>query len=81
MILNIKLKFIGCVSHRLCAIKVFLNKDIHFIIFNVYMPCDKRTHGPELDEFVEILNEITVVVNRFLPEYYIIGGDFNTDFQ
>ena len=67
-----KIEVIDCVSRRLFAIKVFLNKDIHFIIFNVYMPCDKHTHGPELDEFVEILNEITVVVNRFLPEYIII---------
>ena len=46
------------------------------LLFNVYMPCDTRTRGSNLDEFISVLDKISILINRYDPEFSIIGGDF-----
>ena len=44
------------------------------------MPCDQRQYGEGLNEYIEILNEISCCIHKLEPTYYVIGGDLNTDF-
>ena len=55
-----------------------MSDHIELIVFNVYMPCDKRCYGVELDEYNDILNEISGYLHKNEPMFCII--DFNTDF-
>ena len=38
--ISCKVDTIECISKRLCAVKVTVD-DIEFVLFNMYMPCDK----------------------------------------
>ena len=60
---NIKcnIEAIECVSKRLCAIKVHIS-NISFISFNVYMPTDPGFGNHNINEYKEVLPELSVIV-------------------
>ena len=45
------------------------------------MPCDERQRGRNLNEFSDVLDGFSVILNNLQPMYYLVGGDFNTDFN
>ena len=75
-----KVDIISCESNRICAISLHLN-GLCFLLVNVYMPCDDRRENGNINEFIKILDEVSVMINRINPSHCILGGDFNTDFR
>ena len=74
-------KPISCDSVRLSAILVSLTTIVSVLVCNVYMTCDARYVGDNLTEYIDVLNEISCLIHKHVPTYYIIGGDFNTNFK
>ena len=68
-------------SKSLCGIKVCISDNVTMIVVNVYMPCDLRVVGCNSMLYTELLNEISSFLHQHDPMYYVIGGDFNTDFS
>ena len=85
IIWNNKMKYkvtqVDCTSKRLCGINIAIGEDVSFVVLNVYMPCDERQRGRNLDEFSDVLDEISVILHNLQPMYFLVGGDFNTDFN
>ena len=79
IIWNNKMKYkvtqVDCTSKRLCGINIAIGEDVSFVVLNVYMPCDERQRGRNLDEFSDVLDEISVILHNLQPMY------FNTDFN
>lgn len=48
-------------------------------LFCVYMPCDEGFRGSNLEEYEEILHEISVICRGYDINLICIVGDFNTD--
>lgn len=80
---NSKLEYqvdeIKCESKRLCAINVYLKEKVKLLIINVYMPCDERRVGRNLEVYNDTLGEIMDIINKESPMYFVLGGDYNTD--
>ena len=66
-------------STRICAVIVYLDNDEFFLLICVYMPCDDRRRGHNLNEFIDILNDISIICNYADVNYVCIAGDLNTD--
>ena len=66
-------------STRICAVIVYLDNDDFFLLICVYMPCDDRRRGHNLNEFIDILNDISIICNYADVNYVCIAGDLNTD--
>lgn len=79
---NIKnrVDIVKCISNRLCAVVIHVNADCTLLLFYVYMPCDDRTEGVNVDIFRSVLDEILMIYHRINPTHVLVGGDFNTDF-
>ena len=77
---NYKVEKIEFVSKRVCAVNMTFCDNVDILVFNVYMPCDQRRYGEGLNEYIEILNEISCCIHKLEPTYYVIGGHLNTDF-
>ena len=41
--------------------------NVDILVFNVYMPCDQRRYGEGLNEYNEILNEISCCIHKLEP--------------
>lgn len=76
-----RVDIIKCTSSRLCAVSVNINESCNILLINVYMPCDDRKEGHNLDTFRSQLDEINFLVQQVNPTYFIVGGDLNTDFR
>ena len=50
------------------------------LLFNVYMPTDERSNGEHLNEYQDILAEISTISRSISTSFIVIAGDFNTDF-
>ena len=48
-------------------------------LFNMYMPCDKGYVNRDLLEYGDILNEVSEMCNKSVSQFFIMGGDMNTD--
>lgn len=77
--LSYKVKSIDCGNVRVCAVFIDLQNNCTLLLFTVYMPCD--ANGAHLDEYNAVLDAISCCVCKYDPTYYIISGDFNTDFN
>ena len=76
--INAKVVRVHSDCDRLTVASVSVNA-FTFLIFSVYMPCDERRAGENLDEFTEVLNEIHSICLNSDCQYFIIGGDLNCD--
>jgi hypothetical protein len=65
--------------NRLSGVKIRLPDQKILVLFNVYMPCDTQTCGTKLNGFIEVTDEISVLIHKLNPDYFIIGGDFNAN--
>ena len=70
-------KLIKTSSDRLCAINLYVDC-ISLRLFCVYMPCDCN-ESENLNEFDNILSEISLLCIKYTAEYLCIIGDLNTD--
>ena len=77
--LSYKVKSIDCNNVRVCGVLIHLEDNCTLLLFTVYMPCD--VNGAHLDEYNAVLDAISCCVCKYDPTYYIISGDFNTDFN
>ena len=75
---NGRIKKIQCISKRLCAVEV-IKGDFKFIIFNVYMPTDPGYGNYDISDYIEVLNEITIILLNANIQISILGGDWNSD--
>ena len=66
-------------NHRVACVTV-TSKNLKLILFNVYMPVDKRTQTSFI-EFCDILDEISSLMRIYDSYQCIIGGDFNINFD
>ena len=66
-------------SKRLSAVTVTLPNDSKMILFCVYMPCDEGYRGSNLNEYQNILDEISTISQEQDIDSICIAGDFNTD--
>ena len=67
-------------NKRFCALQIDINNK-SILLICAYMPCDDRCRDRNVNEFVDILNDIAIIVNTHNPDYVCLGGDFNTDLQ
>jgi exonuclease III len=63
---------------RVCAVQV-KSKDFDFILCNIYMPCDTVYDHVNIQEFNDVLDEVSRICHTCDSNHIIIGGDFNTD--
>ena len=75
---NGRIKKIPCISKRLCAVEV-IQGNFKFIVFNVYMPTDPGAGNYEISDFIDVLNEITIILLNADTQNSILGGDWNSD--
>ena len=52
---------------------------IEFVLFNTYMPCDKDYANHDLFEYIDALDEVSDICNKTASQYFVLGGDLNTD--
>ena len=71
-------KLIKTSSDRLCALNLYVDC-ISLRLFCVYMACDCN-ESENLNEFDNILSEISLLCIKYTAECLCIAGDLNTDF-
>ena len=76
--IDAKIERIHTDCKRLTIAAVTINT-FKFCIFSVYMPYDEQRVGPNLVEFIDVLNEIHSVCLNSECQYFVIGGDLNCD--
>ena len=50
---------------------------IEFVLFNMYMPCDKGYGNHDLFEYTDVLNEVNDMFNKTASQYVVLDGDFS----
>ena len=68
-----KVEKLDCDKNRLCA-ALYTKDNITMLLVNVYMPCDNNCHD---DDFIDILNEVSLLIYRYNPSHVDFGGDMN----
>ena len=76
--ISCKVDTIESISKRLCAVKVTV-VGIEFVLFNMYMPCDKGYANHDFFKYIDVLNEVSEICNKTASQYFVLGGHFNTD--
>ena len=69
---------IKCVSSRLCALKLVIDK-LDILLINVYMPCDTGIINGELTEYNDVVTELNQLIMCSCSQHVIIAGDINAD--
>ena len=77
--LSVPLIRVNTDSNRLC-VALIDTEDIKIVFITVYMPCDNGTDA-SASEFLDVLNEISSILNIYDGFKIIIGGDMNVDFN
>ena len=66
---------IDCDNNRLCA-ALYTTDNMTMLLVNVYMPCDNNCHD---DDFINILNDVSLLFYRYNPSHVVFDGDMNVD--
>ena len=72
------IKPVPTISKRLCVVSMKLN-DINLLLFSVYMPINDNSED-SLNDYENVLNEMSSIINLNEDCRILIGGDFNLDF-
>ena len=64
-------------NNRVCCIRLELNSCTLYV-FNVYFPCDTN-NNEYLQEYNDVLSDISSCMIKHDIDYCIIAGDLNTD--
>ena len=67
--ISCKVDTIECISKRLCAVKVTVD-GIEFVLFSMYMSCDKCYANHDLFEYIDVLNEVSDSFNKTASQYF-----------
>ena len=77
--LAIKVSPINTISNRICAVCIECDAD-NLLLINVYMPTiDSSVNN--LNEYSDVLGELSSLIQTFNDSKILIGGDFNIDFE
>ena len=63
-------------SKSICVLKISFH-DLHILLVNVYMPSSDNTAA--LNMYDTILQEISIICNKYPTHSLILGGDWNAD--
>ena len=74
--INCRIEYVSTVSKCICAVKIHIN-NISILLVNVYMPSTDNRDA--LDEYANILQEISSLCMKNIDQHIIIGGDWNAD--
>ena len=74
--MNCKVENLKTKSKSICAQNISISS-LKILLINVYMPCSDNRD--KLDEYSDILNEISSLCLESTTQYIILGGDFNAD--
>ena len=74
-----KVRFIKTNSKRMCSLCID-SADVYLHLFCINMPCDINTQG-NIDEYDNVLAEISQICRNNNAMYICIAGDFNTSFD
>ena len=73
-----KVRFIKTNSKHMCSLCIDL-VDVYLYLFCIYMPCDITTRE-NIDEYENVLAEISAICRNNDAMLFCIAGDFNTAF-
>ena len=76
--LDAKVYFVTTNNKRICSIRVCNDKH-KLLLISVYMPYELDSAAA--DEFSSVLADITAITEQYSDHCFIIGGDFNVDFN
>ena len=68
-----------CTNNRLCGIIMSIDNATSVLMLNVYMPCDSQRQDDSYYQFVDVINEIDQLINRYDATHVLFGGDLNTE--
>ena len=74
--IDCKIENIRTISRCICA-QIITISDISLLLINAYMPSSDNKE--KLEEYSDILEEISIICLYSTSQYIIIGGDFNAD--
>ena len=74
------IKKINLQSKRLCAV-TFENENHKMLLINCYMPCDNFSKTHVQEDFLQICDDIELIMGKHMSHHTIIGGDMNVDFS
>ena len=74
--MNCKVENIKTNSKSICALNITIS-NIDLLLINVYMPCSDNRD--KLDEYLDILNEVSSICLKSTTQHIILGGDWNSD--
>ena len=74
--MNCKVENLKTKSKSICAQNISIS-NLNILLINVYMPCSDNRD--KLDEYSDILNEISSLCLESTTQYIILGGDWNAD--
>ena len=74
-----KVRFIKTNSKRMCSLCIDL-VDVYLYLFCIYMPGDINTRE-NIDDYENVLAEISAICRNNDAMYICIAGDFNTAFD
>ena len=77
--LAIKVSPINTISNRICAVCIECDAD-NLLLINVYMPTIDSSVD-NLNEYSDVLGELSSLIQTFNDSKILIGGDFNIDFE
>ena len=79
--LNNYIQTVDTGSKRIAAI--LYTRNVYTLLFiTAYMSCDTGTCDiTKVDEFSEVLNDISLLIQKVNPSDVVIGGDLNTEFN
>ena len=66
--------------NRLCAISIKCGER-SILIINTYMPVDNMCKSQAAEQFVQVCDELEILINTYMDHSIIIGGDLNIDFS
>ena len=78
--IKMKVTSVPCESDRLCAVLMTQESGITILICNVYMPCDQRREGDNLELFNDILCEISILRQKVNALFFVLGGRYEYGF-
>ena len=64
-------------SKRICAASV-ITESFKLLLISIYMPCDDNSNE-SASEYLDLLNELTGLLNTYENFTIVVGGDFNVD--
>lgn len=70
--------FVPTCNRRICSIRV-CGTTYKLLLINVYMPYESDADAAE--EFSSVLADVVALIDQFNDHCFVLGGDFNVDFD